>query len=311
MATAPDPKAWLTSPLRVMQETDREVIRLLQAARDDINRMLRDLARRDGVGAAIRREQLLLAKREIIRRQAELWRDLGDLVRARRLEAAARSLDVGRQLDAYLLGKVGGLKDGAQIAANIYQAEVDAARGAVDRMIARVQGDSYTPLSQRVYNSSVNFGSQIQTQINSALARGLSAREFATQISGFVNPYTPGGVRYAAMRLARTEINNAAHAVTIAAQQDKPWVTAMKWHLSGSHPKVDICNSLASGGPNNDGVYPKSEVPGKPHPHCFCFVTPEVVDPETFLDTLVSGGYDDYLARYTNLGSTPVITKLG
>jgi hypothetical protein len=296
----PDPREYLNATLRTTQALDREVLAILHQARLDTNRMLREIESRTnlGIGASIRREQLQLIRRNLFRQQAATWRRLGDAIRARRFEAASKVVEIGRQMDAVLLESVGGLPDGREIAKAIAGAEIDAAEHAMDRMISRVSGDSYVDLSQRVYNSQVSFGSILDRKVNSALVRGLSAREFSREISDFINPNTPGGVRYAAMRLARTEINNAAHAVAIHSQADKPWVIGMRWRLSGSHPKPDECDKLAKGGPKGDGIYRKGETPKKPHPQCFCFVTPETPTDNEFLDALINGEYNDYLKRF-------------
>lgn len=296
---APAVSDWLSEPSKIIRFADRDVIRALDQARRDIDKQIRGLLGKQGIGAQFRQTQLLLAKRNIMAEQAKLWAKLGDITRARRLEAMVRVAKLNQDLDTHLLAQVAGLTDGAAIAANIADAEIQAAKSGADRMMARVQGQSYVPLSDKVYNSSTNINGTLNRKVNSALARGLSAREFATELREFINPNTPGGVRYAAMRLARTEINNSAHAMAIDAVQEKPWVESMQWHLSGSHPKIDICNELASGGTKGDGVYPKTEVPAKPHPQCFCFVTPVVPSDEDFLDALVAGHYNSYLERYS------------
>jgi hypothetical protein len=303
----PDPRSWLKRQLQVMEATDREVIAVLKQARLDINRQLRVLESRGGIGTAVRSEQLRLAKAAILREQATLWRKLGDIIRARRLEAAERVIRSSQLVDQVALVALGGISDGAASARAIADAERSAVRGHLDRMIARAQGDSYIPLSDRVYRSETGLRSQLDRKINSALSRGLSAREFSAEVSQFINPFTPGGLRYAAMRLARTEINNAAHAVAVDAAKDKPWVAAMTWHLSASHPRPDRCDQLAHNGP-----YQPKEVPGKPHPHCFCFVTPELLPFKQFEANLLAGSYDGYLDRYRNLqpGQT-ILTRLG
>lgn len=308
MAT-PDPLDWLRANLAVQVKADREVLAALRQAQVDINRQLRSIASRGGVGAAVRREQLLLSKRVIMAEQAKLWRKLGDIVRARRLEAASRMIQLGQDLDAVLFRAI---PRGPSLARAIADAERDTAERAMDRLITRATGDSYVPLSQKVYRSEVGIGSRLNTLVNSALARGLSAVEFAREVRDYVNPFTPGGLRYAATRLARTEINNAAHAVAIDAQRDKPWVEGMQWHLSRSHPKADRCDELARGGEGGTGLYPVSETPSKPHPQCFCYVTPTTVPADQFLDELVAGKYSDYLGRYRNLAPGQVVfTKLG
>lgn len=308
----PDPREWLGATIRTTQALDREVLAILRAARIDTNRMLREVEARSGIGAAVRREQLLIVRQNLLRQQAEIWRRLGKVIEARRLEAAANVIKLGGKIDAVLLGTVGGLEGGADIARSLMEAEMDTAKRSMDRLIARANGSSNVPLSERVYQSEVSIGSVLDRRISSALVRGLSAREFSQEVSDFINPNTPGGLRYASMRLARTEINNSAHAVAINAAQDKPWVLGMKWRISSSHPKPDICDQLAKGGTKGDGVYPKTEVPKKPHPHCFCWVTPETPSDEDFLDNLVAGQYDGFLEKFRNKrpGET-IVMKLG
>lgn len=296
--TAPADQEWLGGTIRTLRRADRDVLKILEQSRRDIERMFKELEKRPGIGALIRREQLLLVKRNLQREQAKIWTRLGDVIQARRLEAAARATDLHQQTDVGLLQKLG-KSQGEEIAKAIADAERDTAERSIDRMVSRVNGDSYIPLSEKVYRSKVSINSRIDKMVNSALARGLSAKEFAGEIRDYINPNTPGGLRYASMRLARTEINNAAHAVAIDAVQGKPWVTGMKWHLSGSHPRVDVCNSLASGGRKGSGVYPTDQVPAKPHPHCLCFVTPETPSDDEFTDNLLGGQYNDYLEKYS------------
>lgn len=290
-----------------MQRADKDVLVALRTAQRDIERQLKELATRPGIGREIRRAQLLLTKRNIQAEIAKLFRKLGDIIQARRVEAAVRVLNVNEQLDRFKM-LTANLPDAAEVARAVSAAELSAAASGFDRMIARVQGASYIPLSQKVYQSSTRLNSQLNRAVESALARGLSAREFAASIANFINPATPGGVRYAALRLARTEINNAAHAVAVDSIQDKPWVESMKWNLSSSHPRPDVCDSLAHGGPDGDGEYPKKDVPGKPHPHCFCFVTPVTPDDDDFLDNLIKGKYNDYLNKYRNQ-KQPTLTQ--
>jgi hypothetical protein len=74
--------------------------------------------------------------------------------------------------------------------------------------------------------------------------------------------------------LARTEITAAAGRSTINASLINPYVAGIKWNLSLSHPCCDICDDLAAGGEDGDGVYPKNDVPSYPaHPHEICYLT--------------------------------------
>ena len=73
------------------------------------------------------------------------------------------------------------------------------------------------------------------------------------------------GISYNALRLARTELQHANHAVTTEIARHSPWVTGRFVVLSPAHPKIDICDSLAAGGP-----YPKDSNLLPAHPSCMC-----------------------------------------
>jgi hypothetical protein len=288
-----------------MVRSDREVLAALRQAQLDIARALRAIQFDNSTSAVVRRAQLSLAKRNIQARMSQLFLQIGDITRARRLDAANRLISLAQTQDAFLFAAAA-LPGGLEAAKSFADSMRATAESGLDRLDARLTGRSYTPLSQRVYKSSTIVNSQLDRLVNSALAQALSAKEFATLISGFVNPNTPGGVRYAALRLSRTEINNSAHAVAVAQVQDRPWVDSMSWHLSGSHPHPDVCDSIAGGGPKRNGVYPKGEVPAKPHPQCFCFVVAELPSDEDFTDALLSGAYDGWLRRFGPSGTTTV-----
>lgn len=305
--TAPRPDDWRIQQAIVLQSADAAVIRLLKRAQRDINAQLREIRSRPaGIGRDVREAQLNLVRRNLSEQLGKTWRELGNLIEARRAEAVARSIDFQRQQDTFTLLSHG-VPGGASVAENIARTEAAQSSRGIDNMMARVSGASYVPLSRRVYNSNVGINSQVDRMVNSALARGLSAQEFARELEPFVNPNTPGGMRYAALRLARTEINNAAHAQAISSVQDNPWVKRMQWHLSGSHTKPDICNVLATKGPNGDGTYPKEAVPLKPHPQCFCYATAvtEDDDDEAFLNGLVEGFIEENRTE-TNPTGAPV-----
>jgi hypothetical protein len=118
-------------------------------------------------------------------------------------------------------------------------------------------------LSQRIYRNSQAGVMAVGTIVDRGLALQLSAREIAAQVRGYYHPSVPGGASYAAMRLARTEINNAHHDTTIRVSKERPWVKGYKWNLSGSHPRPDICNTYA-----DKEVFSTANVPNKPHPQC-------------------------------------------
>jgi hypothetical protein len=283
----PEPKDWALSNAQVLQKTDREVLAMLRGAYRTVNAELKALVAKDSVlvSEGVRRAQL---KQTIIRLQTEqaaIFTRLGDITSARRLEAAARSQRLSAADDAHLLRLVG-MDAEAQF---LYESALQTSQRGVDAALARM-GLSELPLSQRIYRTSVWMSNRLGTLINQALISNLNAKEFAKKARDWFNPNTPGGVRYAAMRLARTEINNSFHAISAQKYDDTPWITNVEWNLSKSHPKPDECNVLAKESP-----YKTNETPARPHPQCMCYITPVSVDEDEFVENFLKGDYDDYL----------------
>lgn len=293
--SVPDPSAWLGGYAKVQRVADAEIRVILRQAVRDINKMLRELEARGGIGAMARREQLLTLKREMFRRQAEMFRATGDVIRARRYDACVRSVKLTGLTDNALFRAAGLQTEGRMVTARALAA-LDS-EGAIDAAMMRMSGASRAPLSERIYRARVWADGVLDRRINSALARGLSSDEFAREAISWFSPNVPGGARYAAMRLARTEINNAYHAQTIQNARGKPWVKGMQWELSGSHPKPDRCDELAEydGFQLGAGVYLVDWTPSKPHPQCLCTIFPVNQSESSFLDSLVAGNFDSYL----------------
>jgi hypothetical protein len=135
-------------------------------------------------------------------------------------------------------------------------------------------------LSDRVWNTAENVRERIDRLMDYHIGRGTAAVDIAKELERFLTPgaagmltTTPYGTEgsYAARRLARTEITVGAHRATVLAAQTNPMAGGVQWKLSPQHPEYDICDELARGGPNRDGIYPIDQVPAVPHPHC---VTP-------------------------------------
>ena len=148
-------------------------------------------------------------------------------------------------------------------------------------------------LSARVYNTRALSNRWVSRQINSVMVRSGSAKEIAKAVRSSIRPSTPGGVSYAALRLGRTELNNAFHATSISMAENRPWILGMGWHLSSTHvfdpKKPDLCELY-------DGkVYKIDQTPAKPHPQCRCWVAPEVEPFEMFLSNLTAGHYTDWI----------------
>jgi hypothetical protein len=292
---APEPGEWALANAQQLRLGDREVLRMIRDAYKEVNVQLNELIERQKagelLGSGVRRAQLEHTRGLLLAKQADVFDRLGEIVKARRLRAASRSAGLSADADKALLDFVGAGDTGevlkrAALAVSERQVEVAMAR----------MGLSQLPLAKRIYNTRVWMDGRLGRLINATLASGLNAKEFAKRARDWFNPSTPGGVRYAALRLARTEINNAFHALSVQKAADTPWIPNMGWNLSKSHPKKDICNVVAERDTGQGpGIYKSEAVPVRPHPQCMCYVTPEPIGEDEFVENFLAGEYDDFL----------------
>lgn len=136
-------------------------------------------------------------------------------------------------------------------------------------------------LSDRVWATANQTRAQIDGLLAEGIRTGQGALSLSRRLEQFIVPgraalrtKRPYGrdASYAAMRLARTEITRAHGQATMIASQMNPFVERIRWQLSGSHPELDECDSLAANGPYELGAVP----PYPPHPHCLCALIPVV-----------------------------------
>jgi hypothetical protein len=156
-------------------------------------------------------------------------------------------------------------------------------RGAYDPWHRWVDPNGYR-LSDRVWRAGIDQRARIDALLDYHIARGTAAVDIARELEAYLTPgaavastRTPYGREgsYAARRLARTEITATAGRATVNAAQANPFVGGVRWALSLSHSKADICDDHARGGPEGDGIYPPDEVPDYPaHPHDLCSLQP-------------------------------------
>lgn len=286
--TEPIRKAnWLGRYLEVERKAAVHINAALEEAERDITRRLEQLGS-DNFSTGVRRAQLNLALREVRKTLRETFGSVGDIIRNSNGEAAVAAVDAGLFDERGILKRLfPSATDRAQYANSLRRTAERNIQATVTRILETEQ-----PLSGRVWRTAALANGQVSRAVNNALARGDSAEILARDVRNLVRPDVPGGVSYAAKRLARTEINNAFHAQSIADTQDRPWVNSMRWHLSKVHQDDpgDECEDYAT-----QGVFPKERVPSKPHPNCRCYVTPEVLDYQSFEDALLQGQYDNYI----------------
>ena len=285
-------RRWLTRYLKVERERDIEVKSLLIEAANSTQNKIILLNKKPSFSTKTRIEQLRLSLAEIRAELRDVFNDLTPIIRDGSQDAAVVAVDAQGATDRpYLRRAFGetGLVD------NYLKIERNSARLGVQAAIAN-HTKSNLPLSRRVYRSFGLANNWVKRQVTIGILRGDSADDIAKTVRSSINPDVPGGVSYAARRLARTEINNAFHATSIALSEDRPWIEGMAWNLSSVHKwhgtrnaPVEICEQYAA------KKWTVETVPSKPHPQCRCFVTPIVEPFDVFMRHLTAGQYRDWI----------------
>lgn len=281
---------WLLRYITVQQLYDKQIVSALQRAQYDAG-VEADKWQRTNIGDRTKRYQFNLVKDEIRQVIKAMFKDLVPVINSGQQDAAEAAAKAALAQDASVLKALFPNSDERKAWQASY---VQSARHGVGAMITRIL-HTQIPLSKQVYKTAAFETGRLDRKINSALARGSSAKELADLVRSDINPKAPGGVSYAALRLGRSEINNAFHAMSIANAQDDPWVEDMVWHLSKVHKEDpgDLCEEYAL-----QSLFPKTEVPPKPHPQCMCYVTRKPMDWNDFTLQLQSGAFDDYFNKH-------------
>lgn len=294
-----EPKPWETKIwrdgfvdyLKLQKVSDKELERILAAAAKDAEKAFASV-KGTSVSATVRRAQYAQALKTLRKQQATLWKKIDTVIQEGMEQASIIAAQTVNKVNA-TLGKTLKTKGGYTISF-VEQFEGAAEKGVE---LVRARALSKIDLSPLVYKNKALATKKIDRIVNSGLASNKSAKEIAKDVSGYISPNVKGGVDFAAKRLARTEINNAFHAVSVLESQDAPWIEGVKWNLSGSHPKPDRCNDYAEkdGYGMGAGVFPPSKVPGKPHPQCLCYTTAVTTSDDDFIKAFKAGKYDKHL----------------
>lgn len=165
-------------------------------------------------------------------------------------------------------------------------------------------------LSDNIWSKSAKYRENMTSIIQSAVAEGQDCVKTARALERYVltgkngretltkeypkmmariGNRIPSDISYEALRLARSEITSAYGEATISAGMISPSCNGIKFILSGSHPKPDICDDIT--GVDNYGlgigVYPIDKAPNYPfHPNCLCTILTANEQPEQFVERL-------------------------
>lgn len=263
-----------TTPLkryvRHQRVVDAQLRRVLLAAANDAGRRIARLE-----PGSLRRAQLLLHQEQL-----RMWAQIGTIIDGGITGNAPIVADVSNIFTDELLDQLG-VQSSAQFRSMMQRQ----AQNSIRTYLAR---ESFgMTLSERVYRNGQVASGRIDRLVANGILRGASAREIARDVARFINPNTPGGASYAAMRLGRTELNNSFHQASREQYAANPFVSMVLWKLSTSHPRADDCDGLV-------GRYRPDEVPDKPHPQCFCYTTPAVMSKSELVRRFKSGEFDEW-----------------
>lgn len=145
-------------------------------------------------------------------------------------------------------------------------------------------------LSDRIWRTGGDTRERLDAMLAEQIRNGNSAFNIAKKAEQFLLPGRaalrtdkPYGkdASYRGMVLGRTEITRAHGEATLISARLNPYVEGIDWALSASHPKLDICDALATlgmGGGRMREPYGLYDVPSyPPHPQCLCNLQSVVV----------------------------------
>lgn len=271
----------LLAEMRLEQDQANYVRKVLGDSAEEIEEKL---AKIGTSGNPLTRMQLEAQRSAIKSMLDQDFKDIEKSIAAGKIDAAKTASQVVSKYENQLLKAVVSQDAMRRIARSEAQRTVNN----LDAALKRMQGTSYNTLSKQVYKTKQLSAGWVDDIINKGLVSGWSAQQLAKAVVPSISPNVPGGVSYAANRLARTEINNAYHAASWDRYNRSAIVDEVEWMLSSSHPEDDICNDYALESP-----FKKNAVPAKPHPNCYCYIMPRLPTEEEFLDRLFAGEYGD------------------
>lgn len=164
-------------------------------------------------------------------------------------------------------------------------------------------------LSKRVWKLTEVCKDQLELYLSSGISTGKSAAGISIDVRKYLKEpeklfrrvrkdgklvlsktargYHPGAGIYRssfknARRLTATETNMAYRMSDFTRRQQLPFVTGIEVHLSGMHPRMDLCDDL-------QGKYPKGFMFGGWHVLCICYSTSIKLNKDEFIDFINTG----------------------
>lgn len=283
-------RRWLTPYLSLQKSSEKRIKSVFNSAAEDAMKQVSALSKSSQFSAGVRTAQLRIVLDELSPIMKEAFDATLPVIRDDQKDAAVLAVTALGKTDRDFLKAAfsdSGISPSAYLAG-----ERQAARLNVISAISSITKSDYK-LSKYVYGSNALAKGWLKNKVAAAILRGTSAQEIARIARDSIRGDVPGGVSYAALRLGRTELNNAFHATAITLSQDRPWISSMAWNLSSVHShnpnRTEICEEYA------EKEWPVTAVPPKPHPQCRCYVTPTLVPYEQFLQDLTNDKYRSWI----------------
>lgn len=283
-------RRWLTPYLTLQEKNEQRIKKIFNLAAKDALKEVSALKKSSTFSAGVRTAQLRIVLEELQPIVKKAFDDTLDITGNGQKDAAELAVNIlGRTDEDYLKAA---LTDSGIPVASYLAGERQSARLNVISAISSITHADYK-LSKYVYGSNALAKGWLKNSVAAMILRGTSAQEIARVASSSIRGDVPGGVSYAALRLGRTELNNAFHATNITLAQDRPWIPSMKWNLSHVHSfnpnRAEICEQYSQ------KEWRVEAVPPKPHPQCRCYVTPNLVPYEQFIQDLTNNKYRSWI----------------
>lgn len=129
-------------------------------------------------------------------------------------------------------------------------------------------------LSDRLWNLENNGVDKIRKIILQGIIDGKTVNQIAVELEHQINESMRSGASYAAIRLARTEVQYVYHKALKDIFSVSPWVQKVQVKISEGHKHKDICDLIVEQGENGNGIYNAEDVNLPFHPNCMCYLKP-------------------------------------
>lgn len=286
--------------LALVVEQQKFLDKLLLKAHQDISRILDDYADDDGI---IKRARLKALQREI----EDFYFEEINSMQVYLVRNMTQSIN--REVDGRIRAGMVYMYDiSPRFSEQIPKLFVTIPDLALRAVLSRRYDDGLL-FSERIWKLGQFGATKIMDTVAEGVLKGWSASDLSKALEKILRgkviegidyeqlaPFSPsykyatairGDIRYNAMRLARTELAHAYSEASIQCAKIAPWVLGLKWNLSASHPKPDICDKWATDDLYGlgKGVYKPDRVPVD-HPNGLCFLTDVLVPKDQLLSKL-------------------------